>query len=365
MSVFDPRRLLLIFAHPGDESVFAGHIISQALERGVRVQVLTLTRGERGQTSVAELTSLNSNLTAMALHREAELTSALNELGGPQHRFAGTRAYLDSGYRVNAWGQLGKPRDLDELSLAATATSIIAADILTVMREFRPDTVITHHSRGASVHPDYRAAHLATAMAIRKYRAENVPPDFFVTVESGRRADVEITDRTASAKRAALTAHRSQVQIDREGFKRGGQSDKFLNPEKLARASAHPMVRLLPLLTYFWALPLGALVAIAGTLIHQVRSSELSPIGLAIALTMIGSLAIALRLLRNSRGALYLMSLAFTVTILALAQRQGAGTVLIPANDAGTIWAYGSLALLFVIMLFPNLSRSAWRTKAS
>jgi N-acetyl-1-D-myo-inositol-2-amino-2-deoxy-alpha-D-glucopyranoside deacetylase len=115
MSVFDPRRLLLIFAHPGDESVFAGHIISQALERGVRVQVVTLTRGERGQTSLKQLESLNSSTTAMALHREAELASALDALGGPQHRFAGTRAYLDSGFRVNAWGDSASRAGLTSL----------------------------------------------------------------------------------------------------------------------------------------------------------------------------------------------------------------------------------------------------------
>jgi N-acetyl-1-D-myo-inositol-2-amino-2-deoxy-alpha-D-glucopyranoside deacetylase len=364
MSVFDPRRLLLIFAHPGDESVFAGHIISQALERGVRVQVLTLTRGERGRTAVRALESLNSDTTAMALYREAELALALDALGGPQHHFAGTRAYLDSGFRVNAWGRFGRRRKVDELSLTAASTAIVANDILAAMREFRPDTVITHSSRGRNSLPDYRASYLATAMAIRKYRAENVPPDLFVVGAPGR-ADVEISDRNAASKQAALAAHRSQVEISRDGYRRGYQSGKFLEPEKLSRASVNPVIRLVPLLTYFWALPLGALVAVAGTLIHQVRSSDQAPIGLAIALTMIGSLAIALRLLRNSRGALYLVSLAFTVGILIMAQRQGAGTVLIPGNEAGTIWAYGSLILLFLIMLFPNLSRSAWQKRAS
>lgn len=364
MSVFDPRRLLIICAHPGDESVFTGHIISQALERGVRVQLVTLTRGESTQTKLPQLESLNSNRLAMSLHREAELASALNALGGPQHRFAGTRAYRDSGFRLNAWGRLGKPRKLDELSLSAAATAVVAEDILGIMREFRPDTVITHGARGRRVHPDHRSSYLATAMAIRKYRSENLPPDFFVIADSGQRADVEITDRSAGPKKAALLAHRSQIEVSRDGYQRANQSGKLLAAEKLSRASANPAIRLLPLLTYFWALPLGALVAVAGTLIHQVRSSDQSPIGLAIALTMIGSLALALRLLRNSRGALYLMSLAFTLGILLMAQRQGAGTILIPANQAGTFWAYGSLILLFLIMLFPNLSRSAWQNKA-
>jgi len=366
MSVFDPRRLLLIFAHPGDEVVFAGHTIAQALQRGVRVQVLTLTRGERAHTRAPQLEPLNGDLRAMGLQREAELAAGLDALGGPQHHFAGTRAYLDSGVRLNAWGQPGRHKRLDELSLAAASTAVVADDILTVMREFRPDTVITHHSQGRSVHPDYRASYLATAMALRKYRAENLPPDFFVTTEPGRRGDIEITgSATATVKQQAALSHASVIQATGDGYRRGGMAAQFEQSETFARASVSPLVRLLPLLTYFWTLPLGSLVAVAGTLIHQVRSADQSalPIGLVIALTMIGSLALALRLLRNSRGALYLTSLAFTVTMLVLAQRQGAGTILIPANTLGTIWAYGSLALLFVIMLFPNLSRGVWQSK--
>jgi len=366
MSVFDPRRLLLIFAHPGDEAVFAGHTIAQALQRGVRVQVLTLTRGERARTRVPQFEHLNGDLRAMGLKRESELAASLDALGGPQHRFAGTRAYLDSGVRLNAWGQPGRPRRLDELSLAAASTAVVADDILSVMQEFRPDAVITHHSQGRSVHPDYRASYLATAMALRKYRVENLPPDFFVTTEPGRRGDVEIPgEASAIPKRIALQSHASVIQSTDTGYRRAGLSGSYVHSETFARASVNPLVRLLPLLTYFWALPLGALVAIAGTLIHQVRSADTSalPIGLVIALTMIGSLALALRLLRNSRGALYITSLAFTVTMLVLAQRQGAGTILIPANTLGSIWAYGSLALLFVILLFPNLSRGVWQSK--
>mgnify|MGYP000284630539 CR=1 FL=1 len=120
-------------------------------------------------------------------------------------------------------------------------------------------------------------------------------------------------------------------------------------------------------LTVLWAMPLGVLLGLAGTLMHQVKTSstEHTPIGLIVALISVGAVALALRLLRSSRGALYLTSLTFGLTVFQLAQRQGGGEVLIPANDVGTIWAYGSIILCAVIILFPQIRPAAWRRSAS
>ena len=109
------------------------------------------------------------------------------------------------------------------------------------------------------------------------------------------------------------------------------------------------------------------LLGLAGTLMHQVKTSstEHTPIGLIVALISVGAVALALRLLRSSRGALYLTSLTFGITVFQLAQRQGGGEVLIPANDVGTIWAYGSIILCAIIILFPQIRPAAWRRSAS
>jgi N-acetyl-1-D-myo-inositol-2-amino-2-deoxy-alpha-D-glucopyranoside deacetylase len=77
------------------------------------------------------------------------------------------------------------------------------------------------------------------------------------------------------------------------------------------------------------------------------------------------SLAIALRLLRNSRGALYLMTLSLWGTLFWLSIRQGGGSVAILNNDVGNWWAYGSVLGCFLIILFPRIRPGVWRKSAS
>jgi N-acetyl-1-D-myo-inositol-2-amino-2-deoxy-alpha-D-glucopyranoside deacetylase len=80
---------------------------------------------------------------------------------------------------------------------------------------------------------------------------------------------------------------------------------------------------------------------------------------------MTGALALSLRLLRRSRGALYLMSLAFIVTVLNLATPQQDGSELVTNSDLSTYWVYGSIGLLAVIIMFPRLRKAAWNRSAS
>jgi N-acetyl-1-D-myo-inositol-2-amino-2-deoxy-alpha-D-glucopyranoside deacetylase len=79
---------------------------------------------------------------------------------------------------------------------------------------------------------------------------------------------------------------------------------------------------------------------------------------------MVGSLALAIRLLRNSRGALYLLAATFAATVFWLAQPQPDGTLLIPGNQLGNLWAFGSIGLCAVIILFPQIRAGAWRKSA-
>jgi N-acetyl-1-D-myo-inositol-2-amino-2-deoxy-alpha-D-glucopyranoside deacetylase len=76
---------------------------------------------------------------------------------------------------------------------------------------------------------------------------------------------------------------------------------------------------------------------------------------------MTASLAISLRLLRRSRGALYLITATLAATVFWLAQRQPGGELFIPGNDAGFIWAYGSIGICGLVILFPKVQPGAWR----
>ncbi len=369
-ATFSPQRLLIVHAHPDDESLFTGHVIAKRIAAGAEVMVLTLTRGERGKVKLEELKSLEGNLSAMGAFRAGELREALAAFGDVKHAFAGTRAYLDSGMRLNPLGKPAKPRKLDELALSAASTSVISDDIRAAIKDFKPDAVLTYNRKGGFGHPDHRMAHEATAMAIRKFAKERKGrgPKFWVISEPGERFDVEIGDAdSAKVKKAALEAHISQVAVSTETYSVvAGKEFRYDRTERLRLASPNPMVQLRPLFTFFWAMPLGFLLGLAGTLLHQVRASDSAgtPIGLIVAMIMTGSLALAIRLLRSSRGALYLVAATFATTIFWLAQPQSTGSLLIPGNQLGVIWAYGSLALMAIIILFPQIHAGSWRKRA-
>lgn len=365
---FAPKRLLIVHAHPDDESISTSHVIAERLQAGAEVFLLTLTRGERGRVRLEELKPLEGDLHGMAAFRTQELREAVKVFPGLKTAFAGTRAYLDSGARLNAMGKLAKPRNLDNLALAATSPSVIADDIIAVMREFKPDAVLTYNRKGGNGHPDHRIAYEATAMAVRKIArsSRRQPPAFWVIAAANEQFDVAIGGKgTAAIKKAAIEAHSSQIDASETTFSiSNGASVAYAEPEHLRLASPNPLMRLRPAFTFLWALPLGFLLGLAGTLLHQVRGQDF-PLGLVVALTMTGSLALALRLLRSSRGALYLMTASFAITVFQLAQRQPGGEVLILGNTIGNIWAYGSIGLCALVILFPSIHPSSWGKSAS
>lgn len=371
---FSPNRLLIVHAHPDDESLFTGHVIAHAVRGGSEVRVVTLTRGEMGTTEVKDLEYLNEDSQAMALFREQELSQSLEAFPGVEHRYLGQRAYRDSGMRINAWGKVGKPRKLDEMSLSAAGTSVVGEDIASEIKDFKPDVVLTYDSKGGYGHPDHKAAHAAVAWAIRHLAKKRIRPQLWEIVEPGKSFDVEFGDEeTAEVKRAALLAHSSQIEISGDEIVYNGKTRMLLtDKERLRKTSPSPLLQLKPVLTYLWAVPTGILVGIAGTLLHRSVDGSGFPIGLVVALSMVGSLALALRMLRNSRGALYLMSFSLIATVFLMAQRQPGGELFITTelggnffDSVGNLWAYGSIVLVGLIMVFPQLSGSAWKQQAN
>ena len=369
-ATFNPKKLLVVHAHPDDESLFTSHVIAEAVARKAEVMVLTLTRGERGRMKLEELKSLEGNLPGMGAFRTGELRNALAVLGVTNHKFAGTRAYLDSGFRITAFGRPAKKKRLDELSLSAVNVAVVADDIFQVLQEFKPDAVVTYNRKGGFGHPDHKTAHEATAMALRRVarEARRKAPEFWVIAEPGERADVEIGNaKTAILKKEALSAHASQVSVGAEAYSIAADKEyRYDAPERLRRSSIRPMRWLKPALMAIWSLPLGVLLAVAGTMIHSIRASnaEHTPIGLLIALVMVWALALALRLLQRSRGPLYLMTLSLWGTLMWLSMRNGGGSVAILGDFAGTWWTYGSLIGCALVILFPRVRPGVWRKSA-
>ena len=176
------------------------------------------------------------------------------------------------------------------------------------------------------------------------------------------------TEVTAEVRKAAISAHASQVILNAETFAVvPTQEHRYDEPDRL-RLIRRPSFWLpaRKILAGLWGLPLGVLLAVAGTMLHRIHTSgaDAMPVGLIVALLMTGSLGLGLRLLRSSLGALYLMTLAFYVSIWYFASGRP-NNPLIAGDSLGNWWSFGSICLLAIIILFPRLRPKTWSKSAS
>src|SRR5882724_8543727 len=97
MTELPARRLLLVHAHPDDESINNGATMAKYAAEGAHVTLVTCTLGERGEVIPPELRHL-AGAAGLAEERERELTAAMKALGVADHGFlGGTGRYRDSG----------------------------------------------------------------------------------------------------------------------------------------------------------------------------------------------------------------------------------------------------------------------------
>ena len=155
-----PRRLLLVHAHPDDETIGTGATMARYAAEGAAVTLVTCTLGEEGEVLVPELEHLAADREdGLGQHRVGELAAAMEALRVTDHRFlGGPGRWRDS-------GMMGTPQnerpdcfwqaDLDEAVRALVA----------VVRETRPQVVVTYDERGGYGHPDHVQAHRVTVAA--------------------------------------------------------------------------------------------------------------------------------------------------------------------------------------------------------
>src|SRR3954469_15624020 len=140
MSELPARRLLLVHAHPDDESINNGATMAKYAAEGAHVTLVTCTLGEEGEALPPELAPLAADRDdPLGTHRIGELAAAMKELGVTDHRFlGGPGRYRDSGME---WDETGHARPLktvrDDTFWKADLTE--AATLLAeIVREVRP-----------------------------------------------------------------------------------------------------------------------------------------------------------------------------------------------------------------------------------
>jgi N-acetyl-1-D-myo-inositol-2-amino-2-deoxy-alpha-D-glucopyranoside deacetylase len=93
------RRLLLVHAHPDDETIGTGATMAHYVAAGASVTLVTATSGEEGEVLLPDLAHLAADQNDdLGAHRREELGAAMAELGVTDWRLlGGPGRYRDSG----------------------------------------------------------------------------------------------------------------------------------------------------------------------------------------------------------------------------------------------------------------------------
>jgi mycothiol S-conjugate amidase len=149
------RRLLSVHAHPDDESSKGSATAAYYRSRGAEVLVVSCTGGERGDVQNPALEPLAMAERDMAGLRRLEMDAARAELD-IEHRWLG---YSDSGLPDEG----EKP---DPLGFAVIPLEISGPPLVKVIREFRPQVLVTYDEQGGYPHPDHIRTHEVSMWAI-------------------------------------------------------------------------------------------------------------------------------------------------------------------------------------------------------
>lgn len=234
--------LLLVHAHPDDETITTGATMARLAVAGVPVTLVTCTRGEAGEVIGAELAHLEGDGDALAAHREGELRCAAAELGVRDHRFLGAQAgrrFRDSGMVWGADGLAAIPDDVPADAFAVADVEDVAALLATVIDEVTPSHVVSYDAGGGYGHPDHiQAARVtARAVAVARHRAELLE---VVTPESVDQAGLVDVAAAGLAHRSLADATPSMVVADADvDFVSDGQDLEFVRRAKASALRAH------------------------------------------------------------------------------------------------------------------------------
>ena len=145
------KRLLLVHAHPDDETINNGITMAKYAQEGAKVTLVTCTRGEEGEVLVEELGNLASNRDdKLGEHREIELKNAMKLLGIEDYRFLGApdKKWRDS-------GMIGTPQNERSDVFWQANLEEVAQQLVKVILETKPQVLITYDEFGGYGHPDH------------------------------------------------------------------------------------------------------------------------------------------------------------------------------------------------------------------
>ena len=167
-----PPVILSVLAHPDDESFGMGGTLALYAKKGSDVYLICATRGEVGDVAPAHM----QGFSTISELREGELRCAAGHLGIKNVYFLD---YRDS-------GMPGSPDNKHPDAQVAHPVDEVAGKVVKIMREVKPDIVLTFDPIGGYRHPDHIHIHNATVLAFEKASDPNFYPGMGTPCQPGK-----------------------------------------------------------------------------------------------------------------------------------------------------------------------------------
>lgn len=148
-------RLLAVHAHPDDESSKGAATYASYRSRGADVTIVSCTGGERGSILNDDLAAKAMAERDMAGLRRIEMAAAQREMG-IDHRWLG---FQDSGMEEDG--------SVPPNSFAAIPLKYSVEPLVRIIRELRPQVLVTYDENGGYPHPDHIRCHEVSVAAFR------------------------------------------------------------------------------------------------------------------------------------------------------------------------------------------------------
>ena len=201
MPMGSSRRLLLVHAHPDDETINSGAAMAMYAAAGVAVTLVTCTLGDEGEILVPAVAHLAADRDdALGPYRHNELVHATAALGVADVRvLGGAGCWRDS-------GMAGSPAHDHPRSFVKAAMEPVPDDVdgrpsavvqlMQVICDVRPHVVVTYDAHGGYGHPDHIKAHDITHAAVNAMSNQWSVSKVYACA---RRRSLEESDRAALA----------------------------------------------------------------------------------------------------------------------------------------------------------------------
>ena len=141
---------MMAFAHPDDESHLAGSTIAKYSAEGADVVVVCATRGEAGEIAPG----VDATPETLGEVRETELRASVAVAGAELELLD----YRDS-------GMAGTLENNDPRAFAQAPESAVVDKLVTLIRKYRPQVIVTFDEKGGYGHPDHIRISKAATLA--------------------------------------------------------------------------------------------------------------------------------------------------------------------------------------------------------